>query len=47
LDRAASSGAGLRLIPTFLAAIALRIGAGRLFAPGKWWFVQAAFAQYL
>jgi hypothetical protein len=43
---AASSGAGLRLIPTFLAEIVLRVDAGRLFTPEKRWFVQAALAQY-
>lgn len=43
---ALSSGAGLRLIPSFLAEIVLRIDAGRAFHPEPGWFWQWGLSQY-
>jgi hypothetical protein len=43
---AASAGAGLRLIPSFLAEIVLRIDAGRAFHPEPGWFWQWGLSQY-
>jgi len=42
-----SSGAGLRLLPTFLAGVILRVDGGRLLIPEPAWFVQLALSQYL
>jgi hypothetical protein len=42
-----STGAGIRLLPTFLAGVILRLDAGRLFLPEPAWFTQFALSQYL
>jgi hypothetical protein len=46
-EPALSGGAGIRLLPTFLAWAMLRLDGGRLFLPTEGWFVQLAFSQYL
>jgi hypothetical protein len=46
-EPALSGGAGIRLLPTFLAWAIVRVDAGRLFLPQDGWFVQFAFSQYL
>ena len=46
-EPALSGGAGIRLLPTFLAWAILRMDGGRLFLPEPAWFVQFAFSQYL
>jgi hypothetical protein len=46
-EPALSGGAGIRLVPTFLAWAILRVDAGRLFLPQQGWFVQLAFSQYI
>lgn len=43
---AASSGAGLRLIPSFLAGVVLRIDVGRAYWPEPGWFWQWGLNQY-
>lgn len=45
-ERAWAAGGGLRLVPTWLAEIVLRVDGGRLFAPEARWFVQLGLAQY-
>jgi outer membrane protein assembly factor BamA len=39
-------GAGMRLIPTFLAALLLRVDVSRLLVPDELWFVQLGVSQY-
>lgn len=41
-----SLGLGLRLIPTWLAGMLLRVDAARLFVPEQRWFVQVGLGQY-
>ncbi|MFZ5893333.1 MAG: POTRA domain-containing protein [Myxococcota bacterium] len=43
---ALSAGAGVRLLPTFLAQIVLRVDVARLFLPEQSWFVQFGTNQY-
>jgi hypothetical protein len=45
-ERALATGGGLRLVPTWLAEIVLRVDGGRLFAPEARWFVQLGLTQY-
>ena len=42
-----SLGAGLRLIPTWISSLTLRIDASRLLAPEPAWFFQLGLTQYL
>lgn len=41
-----STGAGVRLIPTWLAGLLVRVDVARLWAPTPRWFVQLGAAQY-
>jgi hypothetical protein len=43
---ALSSGAGLRLIPTWIASITPRLDVSRLLEPERVWFVQLGLNQY-
>jgi hypothetical protein len=45
-ERAFAAGGGLRLVPTWLAEIVVRVDAGRLVAPEARWFVQLGLNQY-
>ena len=45
-DHAFASGAGVRVIPTALAQVVLRLDAGRLLAPEQLWFAQFGLAQF-
>ena len=44
---ATSVGAGLRLVPTWISSLTLRIDASRLLAPEPAWFLQLGLTQYL
>jgi hypothetical protein len=46
-EPAFTGGAGLRLLPTFLAWAIARVDGGRVILPEPGWFVQFAFSQYL
>ena len=43
---ALSAGAGLRVIPTWISSLTLRVDAARLFAPEPTWFAQVGLTQY-
>lgn len=43
---AISAGAGVRLVPTFLTQLLLRLDLARLFAPEERWFLQFGVTQY-
>jgi hypothetical protein len=45
-EHALSLGAGLRVVPTWLSAIVLRVDGARLVAPEGAWFVQLGLSQY-
>jgi outer membrane protein assembly factor BamA len=44
--RALSAGAGVRLVPTWLADVVLRLDLSRLVAPEQRWFLQLGLGQY-
>ena len=43
---AISTGAGLRIVPTFLTQIVGRVDLARLHAPEERWFLQIGVTQY-
>jgi hypothetical protein len=45
-DAALALGAGVRLLPTWLSSVVLRLDASRLIAPEPAWFTQLGLNQY-
>jgi hypothetical protein len=45
-NAAVSTGAGIRVIPTFLTQLLLRLDGSRLYAPEERWFFQFGVTQY-